>query len=100
MTRLSAAYRVNLEAALWIAGLAWLALSKPDADRHYTFCVFRRIGFRRCPGCGLGHSISYLFRGKLRDSLRSHPLGLFALVIILRRIAKLLTPPPYRRAAP
>ncbi len=100
MALLSAARRMNLEAALWIAGLAGLALSKPDADRHYTLCVFRRMGFRRCPGCGLGHSISYLFRGKVRDSLRSHPLGLFALVIILSRIAKLLTSPPYRRAAP
>ena len=100
MALLSVARRMNLEAALWIAGLAGLALSKPDADRHYTLCVFKRMGFRRCPGCGVGHSISYLFRGRVRDSFRSHPLGLFALVIILRRIATLLASPPYRRAAP
>lgn len=86
----SAARRMNLEAALWIAGLAGLALSKPDADRHYTLCVFRQMGFRRCPGCGLGHSISHLFRGRVRDSFQAHPLGVLALAIILGRIATLL----------
>jgi len=100
MTLLSTARRMNLEAAVWMAGLAGLALSKPDADGHYTVCLFKHMGFRRCPGCGLGHSISYLFRGKVRDSFHSHPLGLFALVIILSRIARLLTSPPYPRSAP
>lgn len=97
MALLSAARRMNLEAALWIAGLAGLALSKPDVDRHYTLCVFRRMGFRRCPGCGLGHSISYLFRGRVRDSFQAHPLGVFALAVILGRIATLLKLSPSHR---
>ena len=97
MADLSAARKLDLEALLWIAGLSLLAVSRPDADRHYTVCPFRHVGLRRCPGCGLGRSISYLFRGRVRDSFQAHPLGLFALAIILRRVATLLKLSPSHR---
>jgi hypothetical protein len=61
----------------------------PATDAHYSFCLFKVLGFNFCPGCGLGHSISYLFHGEVRASLSAHPLGIFAVIIILLRIFKL-----------
>lgn len=48
------------------------------------------MGFQFCPGCGLGHSISYLFHGQVQDSLNAHPLGILALPVISFRIFKLV----------
>ena len=62
----------------------------PGTDPHYSFCLFKMLGLPFCPGCGLGHSISYLFHGNIKASLSSHPLGIFAVVIISLRIYKLL----------
>jgi hypothetical protein len=47
------------------------------------------MGFKFCPGCGLGHSISYLFHGDIQESFSTHPLGIFAVIIILCRIYNL-----------
>jgi hypothetical protein len=63
---------------------------KPGTDPHYSFCIFKLFGINFCPGCGLGHSISYLFHGDIKASFASHPLGIFAVIIILLRIYKLL----------
>ena len=78
------------ELTFWVASLTLLALMPPGTDAHFSFCVFKLLGIDFCPGCGLGHSISYLFHGNLRASFSSHPLGLFAVIIILSRIYKLL----------
>lgn len=47
------------------------------------------MGISWCPGCGLGHSIAYLFRGDLRNSFHEHWLGVPAVFIILYRIYSL-----------
>jgi Protein of unknown function (DUF2752) len=78
------------ELFFWTSGLILLAIMPPGPDVHYSFCVFKMMGFNFCPGCGLGHSISYLFHGDIQSSLEAHPLGPFAIVIILFRIYKLL----------
>lgn len=62
----------------------------PEKDVHFTFCILKLSGFNFCPGCGLGHSISYFFHGNIQASLSSHPLGIFAVIIILLRIFKLI----------
>ncbi|MGN6532103.1 MAG: DUF2752 domain-containing protein [Ginsengibacter sp.] len=77
------------ELSFWIASLLLLAFMQPGTDTHYSFCIFKFIGIKFCPGCGLGHSISYLFHGDLRDSFGAHPLGIFAVVVIAFRIYKL-----------
>jgi len=61
----------------------------PTTDVHYSFCFFKFLGIKFCPGCGLGHSISFLFHGDLQRSFSAHPLGIFAVAIILHRIYKL-----------
>lgn len=77
------------ELMVWIAALGSLALMDPSTDTHYSFCFFKLIGIQYCPGCGLGHSISFLFHGNLKASFNAHPLGLFAVVVIVARIYKL-----------
>ncbi|MEO8820465.1 MAG: DUF2752 domain-containing protein [Ginsengibacter sp.] len=82
-------FRKYFELSAWIAGLLLLAFMTPTTDTHYSFCIFKLMGINFCPGCGLGHSICYLFHGDFRASFNAHPLGLFALIVILARIYKL-----------
>lgn len=77
--------RRNLEAFIWIAALLVLAFSSP-LDTHYSLCPLHNLGFSWCPGCGLGHSISWLFRGDVVQSFHAHPLGIPAVIIIVFRI--------------
>jgi len=44
------------------------------------------LGITWCPGCGLGHAISFLFHGDIRSSFHAHWLGAPALIVILYRI--------------
>ncbi|HVZ97381.1 MAG TPA: DUF2752 domain-containing protein [Chitinophagaceae bacterium] len=82
--------RKYFELAFWGIALVLLAIMPPGTDPHYSFCIFRLIGCKFCPGCGLGHSISYLFHGNLSASFRAHPLGIFAVIVILYRIYQLI----------
>lgn len=81
--------RRHLEAIIWIAAIIALALTSP-VDQCYSLCLFHHLGLDWCPGCGLGHSISWLFRGDLAESFSAHPLGIPALVIITLRIIKII----------
>jgi hypothetical protein len=83
-------FKKYFELVFWIMSLALLAFISPATDPHYSICVLKLIGINFCPGCGLGHSISYLFHGDLQTSLSAHPLGVVAVIIILSRIYKLL----------
>lgn len=76
------------ELIFWITSLTWLAIIQPGAD-HFSLCIFKWLGIHFCPGCGLGHSISYLFHGNIAASVSSHPLGIFAVAVIIFRIYKL-----------
>lgn len=81
-------FRKNLEAFIWIGALISLAFLNPENEQHYSLCVFHNLGFKYCPGCGLGHSISYFFRGELQNSFYAHPLGIVAVFILVSRIIK------------
>lgn len=82
-------FRKYFELSAWILALMLLAFMDPQSDAHYSFCFFKFIGISFCPGCGIGHSISFLFHGNFRASFAAHPLGPFALAIILYRIFRL-----------
>ena len=77
------------ELAIWIVGLFLLATMSPEND-HASLCPFNAMGLSFCPGCGLGHSISWLFRGEFNLSFQTHPLGWFAVIMLLFRIITLL----------
>jgi hypothetical protein len=88
--------RLPPEAGVWTAGLLALAAADPAGPGLIDVCGFERLGLLRltglpfCPGCGLGHSVAFLFEGQLPAALRAHPLGPFALAVLTARIATLI----------
>ena len=83
--------RKYFELTAWVSAILLLALMDPATNTHYSFCFFKFLGINFCPGCGLGHSISYLFHGDLKQSFNSHPLGFFAVAVIFYRIYQLIS---------
>jgi Protein of unknown function (DUF2752) len=81
--------RINIELIFWIVGLMYLAFMNPS-ETHFSLCPIKNLGFSFCPGCGLGHSISFLFHGQIQESFQHHPLGIFALAVIVWRIIQLI----------
>ncbi len=84
-------FRVShLEAYFWFGALLSMALTTPTHDTHFTFCLFKLMGIDFCPGCGLGHSIIFLFHGNFVDSWNSHPLAILAVAVLLHRVYRIL----------
>ena len=81
--------RKNIEPIFWMAGLVFLALQNPNST-FSSICFFDIVGFKNCPGCGLGSSISYLFDGQIILSVQTHYLGIPIVIAITLRIIKLL----------
>lgn len=79
----------NFELIFWAAALASLAFTDPT-QTHFVLCPLRLMGFTWCPGCGLGHSIAFIFHGDIKASLHAHWLGIPALLILMHRIVTLL----------
>jgi Protein of unknown function (DUF2752) len=78
------------EALAWMIALAIPAFINPHAETHFSLCFFDNIGLSWCPGCGLGRSIALLYRGELTASFQAHPLGMFAVIILLYRIVTIV----------
>ncbi|MBI5471170.1 MAG: DUF2752 domain-containing protein [Ignavibacteriae bacterium] len=79
-----------LELAIWICGLLYLAVIDPHDGGHFALCPLKNLGFAFCPGCGLGASVSYLLHCEVSQSFHTHPLGAFALIVLLHRIVTLI----------
>jgi hypothetical protein len=77
--------RLPFELLIWIGVLLYLLLINPAAE-HTSFCFYKFIGISWCPGCGIGHSISFALHGDFSASLQSHKFGIIALLILLHRI--------------
>lgn len=76
------------EALIWMAGFVVLASYEPSQE-HVSICPLNRLGFTFCPGCGLGRSVSFFFHGEIIHSLTTHPLGIFAVIVLSYRIIQL-----------
>jgi hypothetical protein len=81
--------RKHLEAIIWVTAIVLLAMTNP-VDQCYSLCLFHHLGFDWCPGCGLGHAISWLFRGDVLASFNAHPLGIPAVCIIVFRVVTII----------
>ena len=81
--------QIPLELIFWCAALVSLWFLNPN-ESHYSLCPLDQLGFTWCPGCGLGRSIGLLMKGKVAASWQLHPLGGFALMVILYRIFEIL----------
>lgn len=90
MTNWKTYFATTFELLVWVGGLLTLALMNPASNGHFSICLFNRLGFTSCPGCGIGHAISWLFHGNITASWQAHPLGLLALPVLLHRIVTLL----------
>jgi hypothetical protein len=89
-SKLSVFFRyVPPEALFWAVALIALAFYQPAAQNHFTLCPLSNLGFDFCPGCGLGKSIAWLFKGEILQSWRAHPLGIFAVIVLTYRIISL-----------
>jgi len=80
----------HLEAWFWILAIIGLAIFNPAEEGHASFCVAKKLNFFFCPGCGLGHSIAWIFRGELVKSFQAHPLGILSIIILSLRSYNLL----------
>ncbi|MCC8410941.1 DUF2752 domain-containing protein [Mucilaginibacter sp. UR6-1] len=74
------------ELTFWVAAIIALAVTNPAAETHFSLCPLKIAGIGWCPGCGLGHSISWLLRGNISNSFNAHWFGIPALGIILWRV--------------
>lgn len=77
--------QIGAEFWIWGGALVALALTSPEGS-HFTLCPLATLGFDFCPGCGLGRSITLLFHGRFADSFAMHPLGAFAVLVVLHRM--------------
>ncbi len=82
---------VDREAAIWLIALIVLALGNPESDFHFTIFWPYYVWGIQSPGYGLGHSISYLFRGDVISAFETHILGIPTVAILLWRITTLQT---------
>jgi hypothetical protein len=81
----------NLEAFIWIAVLLYFAFSPLPNANHFTICPLSLAGFQHCPGCGLGRSIVMLLHGHISESIANHPLGIFAIALLIGRVFVIFT---------
>ena len=79
-------FHLPVEAIVWTVGLMILAMYNPHHESHMSMCVLSNLGFKYCPGCGLGRSISYFLHGDIMLSLTTHPIGITAVTILGYRI--------------
>lgn len=73
------------EPALWTGVLLALYLLNPQTNVQ-SFCIFKRIGFVNCLGCGLGHAIHHALQLHFRESIQSHWLGIPVVLILVFKI--------------
>lgn len=78
------------EAGMWGLGLLLLATMNPEGEHLFSFCPYSWILESGCPGCGLGHGVSFLLQGKWQASWQAHPLAGPALLLLLYRCWKLI----------
>lgn len=74
------------EVLIWNGALVLLACM--DIESTTSFCLFKAIGFKWCPGCGLGHAIYYALHFDFQKSLNEHILGIPATIIIFYQACK------------
>lgn len=83
--------RIGFEPILWLAGLVLLGILGPSPEAHLRICPFALAGIEDCPGCGLGRSIAFLFRGEFAASVHAHWLGIPAAALLCVRSFTLVT---------
>ena len=79
---------LHFEWIVLMTGLLLMIFLDPFSQAE-SICPAKRLNLQFCPGCGLGRSISQLFRGEFVTSIQTHPAGILATMIIPARIGKI-----------
>lgn len=79
---------LHFEWIVLLSGLLLMFFLDPSTQAA-SFCPIDWLGFDFCPGCGLGKSVAFAARGEFSASLESHPLGFFAIAIIIGRVGSI-----------
>lgn len=82
-------FRNYFEILAFSFGLFLLAIMDPGSTTGPDLCLFEQLGISFCPGDGLGHSISYTFRGDFSNALKANMLGPLTIIILSSRIVHL-----------
>ncbi len=77
------------ESLVWLSALLVLFWFEP-VNNHVVLCPVQLLGFDFCPGCGLGRAVALALNGHFNQSLATHPLGIFAIIVLLYRSIQLL----------
>jgi hypothetical protein len=73
------------EAIIW--AFALLLLYFMDTSKETTsICIFKLLGFKSCPGCGIGHAIHFALHFNFQKSFHEHILGIPVTIGILYTI--------------
>ena len=86
-----AAMKRYLEQVIWIVVLLVL-YGMDTSEQAPSFCLFKTVGFRSCPGCGIGHSIHHALHLRFQQALEEHIIGIHATVGLLYLIFKPVLP--------
>lgn len=70
---------------VFLVGLTLMATMNPYSEGT-SLCLLEALGFKYCPGDGLGHSIAFLFRGEFSASLEANLMGPAVVVGLSSRI--------------
>jgi len=81
---------LDLEALIWLSAILYLTIVRLNPEIHFSICPLHNLGLTFCPGCGLGHSVSYFLHGEFERSIQTHWLGPIATIIIVFRIIVLI----------
>ncbi|SEJ76718.1 Protein of unknown function [Cyclobacterium xiamenense] len=79
-----------LEFLTWAIALTGLFFFARVEGPHAGLCPIANLGLTWCPGCGLGRSIHLFLRGDFHASWEMHPMGSFAVLVIVWRQFELL----------
>jgi hypothetical protein len=79
----------HFELFCWVGALVVLFFL-PENKTDTSLCVFSALGFGKCPGCGIGHAMHFALRAEWIESLKHHPFGILAVIILLNRIRQLI----------
>jgi hypothetical protein len=80
---------IEWEAIMWFFALGYLLFINPYESQISSLCLFHNIGIESCPGCGIGRSISFFYHSDIIHSIKTHPLGIIAFILIITRISSL-----------
>ncbi|RFS23484.1 DUF2752 domain-containing protein [Chitinophaga silvatica] len=79
--------KLNIELIAWALGIVILYNVNPESS--FTICPLAIIGFKFCPGCGLGHGIHFFLHGQWTAAIQHHWLSPVVALTLCYRIIEL-----------